>query len=90
MEAMFSRIVGAITVSFNTCIDRVMGQMEQKLIQRLDMHGKETFDLSLRVDGTEARNRALTTENDELKLEIKKLNQLITKTTSVCDVFDQY
>jgi len=26
MEAMFSRIVGAITVSLNTCIDHVMGQ----------------------------------------------------------------
>jgi len=56
VEAMFTRIVGAITVSFNTCIDRMMGQMEQKLMQRLDMHAKETFDLSVRVDNAEARN----------------------------------
>jgi len=50
--------------------------MEQKLIQRLDMHGKEAFEFSVRVHGAEARNRALTTENYELKLEIK------TKSTS--------
>ena len=47
LEAMFTHIVGAVTASFNSAMDRVLHSIEDKLSIKLEHFGKEIFDMNI-------------------------------------------
>ena len=64
LEAMFTRLIGESTKSFNLCLVGAVGAIEQKLAIRLDVNDKEIHDLHVRIDTVEKRVHELNTEND--------------------------
>ena len=87
---MLTRITRAITDSFNTCVEKLIGALDQKLSLKLDMQSSEMFDLHKRVDALDDKLQNLHAENVSLRETIKSLNARVDKVGVTHDDIEQY
>ena len=87
---MLTRNTRTITDSFNTCVEKLIGALDQKLSLKLDMQSSEMFDLHKRVDTLDDKLQNLHAENVTLRETIKSLNARVDKVGVTHDDIEQY
>jgi hypothetical protein len=89
-ESMLLRVTKSLTDSFNSCVEKLIVSLEQKMTLRLDVHAGEVFEANKRVDELDKRCRDLHAENGALRDSIKGLTTRIETLTLSTDDLQQY
>ena len=90
LSTLITKLTEAFTLSFNSCVDRLITAMDQKINYRLDVHETESFDINKKIEKLEKENRALSAENITLKDSVTILSGKIDQLAKSCDDLDQY
>jgi len=89
-ESMLVRITKAVTDSFNNCIEKVIGALDQKFTTKIEYQNTELFNVNTRVDALEKQITEYQKENLSLKDTIKVLVSRIDTLSTAQDDLDQY
>ena len=90
LSTLITKLTEAFTLSFNSCVDRLITAMDQKISYRLNVHETESFDINKKIEKLEKENRALSAENITLKDSVAILSGKIDQLAKSCDDLDQY
>lgn len=90
LEAMLMRITKSITQSFNSCVDKLIGALDQKLTTKIDYQNTELFNMNKRMDILDKQVVDLQRENQGLKDSVKSLLTRIEASNLEVDNLEQY
>ena len=89
-ELMLSRVTKAMTDTFNTCVEKLIQSLDQKMTQRIDFQTNDIFELNKRLDSCEKSIKHLRDENSSLKDQVKSLDSQVAKLQAANDDAEQY
>ena len=89
-ESMLLRVTKSITDSFNHCIDKLIGSLDQKLTTKIDYQNTELFNANKRIDVLEKQITDCQKENSNLRDSVKSLLVRFDTLTTALDDMDQY
>ena len=90
IESLLIRVTKSITETFNTCIEKLVSSLDQKLSMKLDIQSAEIFEANKRIDSLEKKLLDLQTENGVLRDSTKALTTRVETLTSSNDDLQQY
>ena len=89
-EVMMTRMLKAMTDSFNQCVSQISRAVEEKINVKLDVHVREQFVLHERINVLEKRCGELQSDNLVLRNELKKQQVCLDKVSTACEDLEQY
>ena len=90
LDHMMNKIIKSLTDSFNLCMTQVAAAIEAKLSVKIDVQGRELYEMNNKLESLERRCNELQADNMSLRAEIKKHDTRITEITASCDDLEQY
>jgi TolA-binding protein len=87
---MIEKITSNFTLTFNTCIDRIVEAVEKRLSQRIDCQASEIFDLNKKIETLEKNSKQLEITNKQLTEKNNQLHARIETLATNVDDLDQY
>ena len=87
---IIDKITTNFTVSFNSCVDRIVDAVEKKLGQRIDSQAADIFDLHKKMETLERNNKQLETLNSQLSDKCNQLGSKIEGLSTALDDLEQH
>ena len=88
-ESMLLRVTKSLSDSFNTCVDKLVNSLEQKMTICMDVQSSEVFELNKRLDTLEKNYKDLLQEHSTLKSQFKLMADQIDNQRASSDELEQ-
>lgn len=89
-ELMLTRVTKTLSETFNSCVEKLIVSLDQKLSVKLDVQSNELFEANKRIDALEKKLNNAELDNAALRDSLKGLNARIDSANSVNDDLEQY
>lgn len=89
-ETMLVRVTSSISDSFNSCVERLVCSLEQKLNVKLDAQASEIFNVHKEMESIKQSCKDLRAENQALRESVKTLSARLDRVGSSTDEMEQH
>ena len=90
LEAMLVGVTKALTDSFNTCMDKLIYNLEKKLEQRFEFHTHEVFELNHKLDNMEKLCKDQAADHKSLTAQYRLIVAQVDTYRTQLDTMEQY
>lgn len=90
IELMLTKVTKILSDTFNSCVEKLIASLDEKLTLKLDIQSSEIFDANKRIDALEKRLINIELENAALRGSLQSVNSRVDSTSLANDDLDQY
>jgi len=90
LQVLVSAIATSFTAAFNTCVDRIISAIEDKLTTKIDVQAVTVFDLNKRCERIEKLNSDMAAEIADLRDTNRSLVSKLELQAQAIDDLEQY